>query len=261
MEFETIVFEKQDGVATITLNRPERMNAVSDRMKVELSEAIADVESDDSVRVLVLTGAGRAFCAGGDLGRDFYDTTHPREAMQVMSTAGKIILSLRNLPKPVIAAVNGAAVAMGLGLALACDIIIASDKARFGHVYVSIGSQSDCGTIYFLPRLIGVAKACELIFTGEIIDAKEAERIGLVNRVVPAEELESAAKELALRLAKGPPVAIGLAKTALYQALEMSLSEALELEARGHALAMLTEDMREGVKAFKEKREAQFKGR
>ena len=163
------------------------------------------------------------------------------------------------MPKPVIAMLNGAAVGAGLSFVLACDIIIASDKARVGTVYQNLGVMSDAGATYFLPRLVGVSKACELIFTGEIIDAQEAERIGLFNRVVPAEELESKTMELALNLARKSPLAMGTAKKSIYQALTMDVATAIEFEARAHTLTMLTDDMHEGIAAFKEKRAPQFK--
>jgi 2-(1,2-epoxy-1,2-dihydrophenyl)acetyl-CoA isomerase len=161
--------------------------------------------------------------------------------------------------KPAIAMVNGVAVGAGFSFALACDIIMASDRARFGHVYLNIGVQSDCGATYFLPRLIGVARACELIFTGNIIDAAEAERIGLVNRVVPAEELETGTMELALSLTKGPALAMGLAKKSIYQGLTMDLASAIEFETRAHVITMISDDMTEGITAFKEKRTPKFK--
>ena len=261
MNYQTILITKEENVATITLNRPEVMNAVNEEMLKELVEATREVGDDEAVKAVILTGAGRAFCAGGDLEAPMYKITNSAEMRRLIAEFGKIPLNLRNMLKPVIAAVNGAAVGAGLGFALAADIIIASERARFGHVYRNIGLMSDCGSIYFLPRLIGVSKACEIIFTGKIIDAREAERIGLVNKVVPADQLEAVTKELALKLAKGPSVAIGLAKISIYQGLGMDLPTAIEWEARAHAISMLTEDMQEGIKAFKDKREPVFKGK
>lgn len=261
MTYQTIIVTKEDGIAKITLNRPEAMNSVNEQMLKDLLEATRDVESDEAVKVVVLSGAGRAFCAGGDLNAPMYKITNPLEMRRLVAEFGKIPLNLRNMPKPVIAAVNGAAVGAGLGFALAADIIIASEQARFGHVYRNIGLMSDCGSIYFLPRLIGVSRACEIIFTGKVIDAREAERIGLVNRVVPADQLEAVTRELAQQLARGPAVAMGLAKMSLYQGLGMDLATALEWEARAHAICMLSEDMQEGIRAFKEKRQPVFKGK
>jgi len=261
MDYQTIKVTNDEGVATILLNRPEKMNALNMEAIQELIRATEDVSTDETVKVVVLTGAGRAFCAGGDLASTMYDVTNPAEVRKIIIEFGKVPLNLRNMPKPVIAAVNGPAVGVGLGFALSADIIIASEVARFGHVYANIGLMSDGGSIYFLPRLIGVAKACELMFTGKVIDAKEAEKIGLVNQVVPADRLEIAIKEVAFRLAKGPAMAIALQKISLYQGLTMDLSTAIEWEARAMSLCMLSEDMKEGIRAFKEKRVPLFKGR
>lgn len=261
MDYQAIKVTKEESVATITLNRPEKMNAVDELLITELVAATEEVGADETVRCVVLTGTGRGFCAGGDLNSPMYDITNSAEVRKLILEFGKVPLNFRNMPKPVIAGVNGSAVGAGLGFALAADIIIASEKATFAHIYANIGLMSDAGSIYFLPRLIGVAKTCEFIFTGKVIDAKEAERIGLVNQVVPAEQLEGAVKKLAIRLAKGPTAAIALQKTSLYQGLEMDLPTAIEWEARGHALCMLTEDVKEGINSFKEKRPPVFQGR
>ncbi len=261
MDYKAIKIIKEEMVATILLNRPEKMNALDLESVKELSRATEEIGTDESVRVVVLTGAGRAFCAGGDITSPMYDETNPEELRKIIIEFGKVPLNLRNMPKPVIAGVNGVAVGVGLGFALAADIIIASEEARFGHVYANIGLMSDGGSIYFLPRLIGVSKACELMFTGKIINAKEAEKIGLVNQVVPSDQLEAVVKELAHKLAKGPPMAIALQKISLYQGLTMDLPTAIEWEARAMSLCMLSEDMKEGLKAFKEKRPPLFKGK
>lgn len=258
MKYNSIILERSEGVATVTLNRPERLNAMDQATITGLLAAIEELTRDPEVKVVVLTGKGKAFCVGGDLDTPMYDIKDPSELGGLILMLGKIVLSIRNMPKPVISMVNGAAVGGGFGLALAADIIIASDKARLGHVYLNIGVQSDTGAIYFLPRLIGVSRAAELIFTGKVIDAAEAERIGLVNRVVPAERLEAETMELAAKLAKGPSLAMGLAKKSLYQCLTMDLASALEFEARGHVMTMLSEDMTEGIAAFKEKRAPAF---
>lgn len=261
MEYEAITVKKEEGVTTITLNRPETMNVVTDRLIEELVQVTGDLAGDESVKVVVITNAGRAFCAGADLNSNIFKITNPVEMWKVVTEVGKIPLNFRNMPKPVIAAVNGVAVGAGLGIALSADIIIASDKSRFGHAYRNIGLMSDAGSIYFLPRLIGVARACELIFTGKIIDAAEAERIGLINHVVPADQLEAEVSKLAGKLAKGPSATMGMAKMSLYQGMGMDLPTALEWEARAHTLTMLAEDMQAGIKAFKEKTEPLFKGR
>ena len=263
MEYEDIILEKDNGVATIIINRPERMNALVIKTVEELVKAIEEVAQDRDIRVLVLTGKGRAFCAGGDLEGIESDIIKEKSVKlaEITRRYGMVSFGLRNLTKPTIASVNGAAVGIGLNFALACDIIIASENARFGEAFVNMGLHPDGGGTYFLPRLVGVAKACELIFTGDIIDAREAEKIGLVNKVVPQDSLESATKELAFRLAKGPPAAIGLAKVSIYQGLEMNLAQVLEREAAAQALCLATEDCKEALTAFREKRPPVFKGR
>jgi len=258
MEHKFIILERIEGVATITLNRPEKLNGIDLAMCRELILVTEELATDPEVRVVIFTGKGRAFCAGGDLDSSMYDVKDPHQLKEIIYMFGQVALNLRNMPKPVIAMVNGVAAGGGLGLALAADIIIASDKARLGHAYLNIGVQSDTGAIYFLPRLIGTAKAAELIFTGKIIDAAEAERIGLVNRVVLAENLVAETMELASKLAKGPTLAMALAKKSLYQCLTMDLASAIEFEARGHVMTMLSEDMTEGIAAFKEKRTPHF---
>lgn len=197
MEFETIIFEKKEGVGRFILNRPEAMNALNNKMREELISAIEETEKDIEIRVLVITGKGRAFCAGGDV-KGMGTQERPINPSQ-------IILRLANLEKPVISAVNGVAAGGGCNLALAGDIILASDQARFIQSFVRIGLVPDWGGMYFLPRLVGMAKAKELMFTGETIDAKEAERIGLVSKVIPMEEFEGAVNGLAKKLAAGPP--------------------------------------------------------
>ena len=258
MNYKNIILEQKNGVAVIRLNRPEKLNGIDQLMCQELISATEAVSADAEVRVLVITGRGKAFCAGGDLESDMYDIKDPVELKEVIMKFGQIALNLRNMEKPVIAMVNGAAAGGGFGLALAADIIIASETARMGHVYVNIGAQSDTGAIYFLPRLVGLARAAELVFTGKVIDAKEAERIGLVNRVVPADQLEAETMKLASRIATGPSLAIGLAKKALYKCFTMEADSAIEYEADGHLLTMLSDDMKEGIAAFKEKRSPVF---
>lgn len=257
-EYKAIILKRESGVATIVLNRPEKMNAVDPEMIEELVAATEEVRDDPAVRVVILTGAGRGFCAGGDLDSSIYETKDPGELSAVVLRFGQVSLNLRNSAKPVIAMVNGVAVGAGFSFMLACDIIIASDTARFGHVYLNIGVQSDAGATYFLPRMIGVPRACELIFTGKIIDAHEAERIGLVNRIVPAHELEAKVMEFAMKLAKSPALAIGMAKKSIYQGLTMDLTTAIEFEARAHVMTMISDNMREGISALKEKRPPRF---
>jgi 2-(1,2-epoxy-1,2-dihydrophenyl)acetyl-CoA isomerase len=261
VEYKDIILKKEEGVAIITLNRPEKLNAATDRLVEELVDAIKDTGEDSSVRVVVLTGAGRGFCAGIDLDAPMFSVTSSVDGMKAVEPFGKVSYSIRNLPKPVIASVNGVAAGGGCGWALACDIIIASENARFTMAFINVGLHPDCGSIYFLPRLVGVAKACELLFTGDVIDAEEAGRIGLVNKVVPADQLEAATRELALRIAEGPPIALGMAKTSIYEALGMDLASVIEMEARALSICLLTQDCKEGVKAIKEKRKPHFMGK
>jgi 2-(1,2-epoxy-1,2-dihydrophenyl)acetyl-CoA isomerase len=268
MSYETLLYEVDQSVATITLNRPAVLNAISAQMIEELQVTLNVVRDDASVRAVVLTGAGRGFCAGADL--KARQRVKPSEAAPNASKAGAerlrhtynpLILAIRTIEKPFIAAVNGVAAGAGCNLALACDMVLASDRARFGNVFTRIGLIPDCGGHFFLPRLVGFHKAAELMFTGEIIDANEAERIGLLNRVVPHAELGKQTRELAERLARGPTRAIGLCKRTLNLAVIGDLAAVLDAEAEGQGLASQTEDHWEGVQAFLEKRPAYFSGR
>ncbi len=262
MNYEVLILQKEAGVATISLNRPDKRNALNEKLGVELTAAIAEVSEDEAVKAVVITGAGPGFCAGGDLTLPLFGVTGDIIKMRkFLEKTNLIPLGLRNMRKPVIAAVNGAAVGFGASLAMACDIIIASEAAKFGQVWFNIGYHPDTGSSYFLPRLVGVAKACELIFTGKVIDAKEAERIGMVNQVVPADALLKTAKELAAKLAAGPAVAMGLAKSCIYHGAEMTLEQALDYETEAALLTLHTADQKEGVKAFMEKRPPKFQGK
>ena len=214
------------------------------------------------VRVVVLTGAGKAFCAGGDMKRMETGTgLTPPEQRDEIRTNHRIVKTIHEMEKPVIASVNGVAVGAGCDLVLACDMRIASEKARFGEVFANVGLVPDAGGTYFLPRLIGSAKAMELILTGRIIDAREADRIGLVNRVVPHDDLKKETMAFAEKLAQGPPLAMGMAKTAIYRGMQMDLASELEYEAYAQSILMETEDYQEGVKAFSEKRLPNYKGK
>lgn len=264
MEYKDIIYTKEQGIATITLNRPDRRNAFSPEMSESISKAVEDATKDDEVRVLIITGRGQAFCAGADVKAMAENLSQPgREEGEGELKAGHVSLPLllHKFEKPVIAAINGVAVGGGLDLALSCDIRIASDRARFAEVFIRRGLIPAMGGIFFLPRLVGIDRACQLIWTGDMIDAKEAERIGLVTMVVPHEELESATGELAEKLAKGPPLAIKKAKRAIYEGLTMDLQSTLEYVASAAKELRQTEDHKEGARAFVEKREPVFKGR
>ncbi len=264
MTYQDIRVEQQDGIATITFNRPERMNAMGGALVEETIAALGGFQQDASVRVVIITGAGeRAFCAGADV-QNLQTRSQEATAMdrrRYVQSAQKLTLAIRQLEKPVLAAVNGVAAGGGCDIALACDIRIASERARFGEVFARIGLFPGTGGTYFLPRLVGIAKALELIWTGEVIDAHEAERIGLVSRVVPAPELMTATMALARRLAQGPPLAISLAKSAVYRGLDLDVHAALEYAATAESITLSSEDHKEGVRAFREKRPPQFQGR
>lgn len=260
MGFQTILLERSNGIATLTLNRPEARNALDLAMREELEAALKELAADEAVRVLVLTGAGGHFCAGGDVKTMArrHTATEGRARVEAMN---RVILELVDFRAPTVAQVDGFAVGAGCNLALACDLIVASDRARFGEVFAKIGLVPDGGGSYFLPRLVGLAKAKELVFTAEIFDAAEALRIGLVNRVVPAGELTTAVRELAQRIAAGPPKTLALAKRLLNRSASQDLAGALELEAFSQAIAIESEDHQEGVRAFFEKRAPNFTGR
>jgi 2-(1,2-epoxy-1,2-dihydrophenyl)acetyl-CoA isomerase len=260
MEYETILYHEQDGIGIITLNRPDALNAITGRMLDELRDSLERAEGNRDVRALLLTGAGRAFCAGQDV-RTLSQGTPEELAALLRDKYPPVLLKLCSMEKPVIGAINGAAIGSGCNLALACDLRIASEQATLGEAFVRIGAGPDTGCCYFLPRLVGLAKAAELIYTGRIIGAQEAEGLGLVNQVTPPEKLMEEATALASQLSRGPTRANGLAKRALYRGLELDLSEVLNLEMELQAQLMATEDFQEGVRAFLEKRQPRFRGR
>jgi len=262
MSQQELLFEKEDRVAIATLNLPDKLNALSPGIVAGLWQALDDVRTDDSIRVLVITGVGRGFCSGADVQSLVAGTgEQDQQAPSTTRSLADIPAELRKLPKPVIGAINGVAAGGGLSIALACDIRIASDNARFIAVWIRRALLPDLGAHYMLPRTVGLSKACEMIFTGDTIDAKEAERIGLVSKAVPHEQLMSTTMELARRLAKGPPIAIQLAKRAIYEAQHMDLEATVELENLGFAMCLRSEDAGEGTRAFLEKREPEFRGR
>jgi 2-(1,2-epoxy-1,2-dihydrophenyl)acetyl-CoA isomerase len=258
-----ILLDETDQVATITLNRPERMNAFGGRMRQELVEILEAVRANAEIRVVVITGAGKAFCTGGDL-REFADGTVQALSEQATSERPpmcKAVLAIHQMEKPVIASVNGVAAGGGCNLALACDIRIASETARFAQVFTRRGLHPDWGGIYFLPRLVGYAKAAELIMSAEIVEAAEALRIGLVNRVVEAAELRAATVELAKRIAKNAPLPIAFAKRGLQRFGHWDLAQALDYEVYVLEMLRRSRDVGEGIAAFLEKRDPRFEGR
>jgi len=264
MTYKCLLYEIKDGVATLTLNRPERLNALGDTLRDDLVDAIVQSSADPEVRVMVVTGAGKGFCSGGDVKamNEARESGRERSLMdRIAPSRDRTLLAMRDAPQPIIAAVNGAAAGAGMNLALACDIRIASSAAKFSQAFVKRGLHPDWGGTYFLPRLVGMAKACELTFTGDVIDAPEALRLGLVSQVVAPEELMPSVLALARKIAAGPPVAIRLAKRALYRNSECGLREALEFETFAQNACTETEDAREGIRAFVEKRAPVFRGR
>jgi len=273
VSYQNIVAEKEDSIMSITLNRPDKLNAIDATMLDELTKALQDADEDDEVKVIILTGAGRAFSSGADVttvsavvkpSMGQVPSVEPGRRVRLKPFAGfgDVALRLRDLDKPTIAAINGIAAGAGLSFALGCDIRIASEKAQFSLIFVRRGVVPDTGATYLLPRLVGTPKALELMFTGNMINAPEAERVGLVNQVVPHDNLMPATKELATRIAEGPSVAIELMKRAVYQGLETNnFASQLAYEGWAQELCYETEDVKEGVRAFLEKRKPEFSGR
>jgi enoyl-CoA hydratase/carnithine racemase len=263
MTYKCLLYDVKDGIATLTLNRPERLNALGDTLREDLLDGVTRASQDPDIRVIVITGAGKGFCSGGDV-KAMNETKERGAARPLMEKVApgrdRSVLALREAPKPVIAAVNGAAAGAGMNLALCCDIRLASTAARFSQAFVRRGLHPDWGGTYFLPRVVGIARACELIWTGDVIDAAEALRLGIVSAVHPPEELLPATYELARKIADGPPIAIRLAKRAIYHSLETDLRKALEYETYAQNICFDTEDAREGIRAFVEKRPPAFRG-
>jgi enoyl-CoA hydratase/carnithine racemase len=259
-----VLVETRDGaMVTLTMNRPERMNALNNELSTALNEVLSRLAGDSKVNVVILTGNGRAFCAGGDLGaigagRAKGDAT---ELGPILRSGMQAVLKMRTMPQPVIAAVNGAAAGAGMNLALAADIRIAGDTATFGQNFAKVGLFPDYGGTFFLPQLVGVSVAAEMFYTGEMIDSKKALQLGIVNRVVGAEALEGEVRKLAQKIATGPQVAIRAIKRNLFARDEREMIESLDREVEEQLKCFYSEDCAEGIRAFKEKREPKFQGR
>jgi enoyl-CoA hydratase/carnithine racemase len=264
LEPKSFLYEERDEVATITLNRPERLNALTFEIYRELTDTFAALRTRDSVRAVVITGTGRAFCSGGDV-HDIIGELFKRDMQGLLEFTRmtcELVRNLRVLPKPVIASLNGTTAGAGACIALAADIRIASPAAKIAFLFVRVGlSGADMGAAYLLPRIIGLAKATELLYTGDFLSAEEALATGLYNRVVPADELASVTREFAVRLARGPAFALAMTKEMLNREMEVSLDTALEWEAQAQATCMQHPDYREAYDAFVEKREPRFNRR
>lgn len=265
MGFQTIIVSKENHIARVTLNRPEKLNAVNGQMISELTTAFNNIAEDEEVRVLLLTGAGRAFCAGADIGEDkdsvFNERDPERIRQRIKSEHQTVLLALRRIKVPTIAVVNGIASGMGFEMALASDIRIGSENARFMVAFTRIGLVASVGGTWFMPRVMGLPKAAEFTFTGDFLEAKEAEKMGVINRLVSADKLEEETMTLARKIAEGPPISIRLAKQQLYEGLLTDLETSLDTAAANQAITILSQDLKEGIAAFREKRRPVFKGR
>ncbi|HKU74291.1 MAG TPA: enoyl-CoA hydratase [Pyrinomonadaceae bacterium] len=260
--YEHIQVAEADGIATITLNRPDKLNAFIGHMRRDLADALEHAGSDRSTRVVIITGAGRAFCAGGDIAfmAELMQRRDAEEFSRILGAGRRVILAIRQMTKPVIASINGPASGAGCNLALACDLRIAAHTATFSQSFAKVGLHPDWGGTYFLPRLVTPNKACEMFFLGEAIDAAEAARLGIVNQVVAPEELENVTLQLAHRLRAAPPIALAAAKHAVYMSQAAELEEMLRYETEAQMRCFESDDGHEGVHAFLEKREPKFTG-
>lgn len=260
MEYEDLLLEKKDGVAIITLNAPDKMNALTAGMRRSIIQVSDKLSQDDDVKAVVVTGAGRGFCAGADLSGTKAEPSR-YERLEVLGPNYGAEAFFK-MDKPVLAAVNGAAAGAGFSLALSMDIRIASEAARFGASFVLRGLVPDCGTTYWLPRVVGTSKAMELMWTGQMIDAAEALRLGIVSQVVPPDDLLKTAEELAARIAQNPPIPVELTKRIVYRNMIDDFSRHLDLETWAQQICNQTEDSREAINAFLEKRSpTPFKGK
>jgi 2-(1,2-epoxy-1,2-dihydrophenyl)acetyl-CoA isomerase len=258
-----VLESKHEGIAVLVMNRPDRLNALNNELAMALNDALGRLADDNSVNVVVLTGAGRAFCAGGDLATlgKSRQSGKIAEVEPLLRAGMQMVLKMRTMPQPVIAAVNGPAAGAGMNIALAADIRIAAEEATFGENFSKIGLFPDYGGMFFLPQLVGPSKAAELFYTGEMIDSKAALALGIVNHVVPAAELEETVKTMAKRIAHGPGLPIRAVKRALFASQASELAAALETEVQEQMRCFLSEDCNEGIRAFLEKRPAKFLGK
>jgi len=263
MAYEYIKYErKKSRIALITLNRPEKRNPLTPKLREELIEALKEAERDEQINVIILTGAGKAFCAGGDIekfAKRIQEEDPSQKRRSSIDRFGAWAVEISKVDKPIIAAINGVAAGAGISIALLCDLRIASDQAKFILAFIRMGLVPDVGLTYLLPRTIGMGKALELFYTAGKLDAQEAYGIGLVNKIVPHEKLIEEALAMASQIAKGPRIALRLIKRAVYRELVSSLQEQTELEGLMQNICFSTEDHKEGVKAFLEKRAPNFR--
>jgi enoyl-CoA hydratase/carnithine racemase len=259
MAFENLIFEKSSGVAKITLNRPEKLNAFVGAMREEIYEALCRCEAED-VRAVVITGTGNGFCAGADVRflAQVRNTGDTRSLARVLELARQVVSKIRELPKPVIASVNGATAGGGINLALACDVRVASERATFGETFIRLGLHPDWGGTFFLPRLAGTAAAIEMMMSGDVINAQEAHRLGLVNTIVPHDQLEAATMQMVERFTRNSPRINAMIKRAVYQSLNATFNEMLDYETAAQRACFDLEDSAEGLNAFLEKRQPRF---
>ncbi|MFL6214764.1 MAG: enoyl-CoA hydratase/isomerase family protein [Blastocatellia bacterium] len=259
MAFDNILFDHVGAVARITLNRPEKLNAFVGTMREEIYEALCLCEAEE-VRAVVITGTGKGFCVGADVRflAEVRNTNDAASLARVLKLARDIVSKICELPKPVIASINGATAGGGINLALACDVRVASDRATFGETFIRLGLHPDWGGTFFLPRLAGTAAAIEMMMSGDVINAAEAYRLGLVNRVVAHDELEAATSEMAERFTRNSPLINAMIKRAVYQSLNATFDEMLDVETAAQKACFDLDDSAEGLNAFLEKRQPQF---
>jgi len=270
-DYKHIILEKSvgDGIAKLTLNRPERRNALNDVMQDEIGDAIDEVDADDSIRVLILTGSGRVFCAGGDLEQlkggsepGPWVTDNADDIRRAFKRTQRFMLGLQRLEKPVIAMINGAAVGAGFDMSCGCDIRIGTSRSRFMVAYIRIGLFPGFGGTWLYPRMLGsIGKAAELLFTGDFLEAADAYRLGFLNKLVAEEDLESTTMEMARRIAAGPPIAMRLSKLMLYKGMEFDLETAMQMAAAAETITLTSQDHEEGTASFRESRDPKFEGR
>ncbi len=260
MDYETLVTNVKNDVAYITLNRPDRLNSFDLKLGEELHEVLKKLGTDPKVRAVVIKGTGKGFCGGGDVKEMYNASDKPKFLRELTKTIHKCVIEMRQMEKPVIAAVNGAAFGAGLSLALACDIIIASREAKFGTAFIGVGLAPGCGTQFF-TKLVGYQRACEYIMTAKIFSAEEAKELGIINKVVDQDKLDNSVEELLSRFRELPPLAVGKAKMLINKSMDNDMLAHLELESKTASRSASTEDFKEGVTAFVEKRKTVFKGK